>query len=177
MTTAIILAAGKSTRTYPLTITKPKPLLKVFGKTIIEHTLKQLDDLVDDVIIVIGYLGEQIKKKIGNSFGKLNISYIVQEEQDGTGSALFKCKDKLSGKFLVLNGDDFYSKKDNILIAGDVLFQQSIGRTDLPGGNHETLLNSIRTKLFSLNDETVVYSGHGPATSIGFEKQNNPFLN
>ena len=70
-----------------------------------------------------------------------------------------------------------YAKKENILMAGDVLFLQSIGRTDLPGGDHETLLNSIRTKLFSLDDNTKVYSGHGPTTSIGFEKQNNPFLN
>lgn len=70
----------------------------------------------------------------------------------------------------------FYCAAQQLLIAGDVLFYQSIGRTDLPGGNHLTLLNSIREKLFVLPDDTRVYPGHGPATSIGFEKQHNPFL-
>ena len=62
------------------------------------------------------------------------------------------------------------------MIAGDVLFYGSIGRTDLPGGNFEVLINSITTKLFPLGDDFKVYSGHGPMTNIGFEKKNNPFL-
>lgn len=71
----------------------------------------------------------------------------------------------------------FYSETDKIIISGDVLFQMSIGRTDLPGGDYDTLLKSIREKLFTLPDEVEVYPGHGPKTSIGFEKRNNPFLN
>ncbi len=70
----------------------------------------------------------------------------------------------------------FYCQKQAFVISGDVLFQNSIGRTDLPGGDHETLLNSIRTQLFVLPDETVVYSGHGNKTSVGEEKKNNPFF-
>ncbi len=70
----------------------------------------------------------------------------------------------------------FYHKKQNLLIAGDVLFRQSIGRTDLPGGDFETLANSIRMKLYTLPDETLVYPGHGPHTTVGFEKLNNPFV-
>lgn len=70
----------------------------------------------------------------------------------------------------------FYCKAQGFVIGGDVLFRESIGRTDLPGGNHETLLNSIRTQLFTLPDETIVYSGHGPITTIGYEKKHNPFL-
>ncbi len=70
----------------------------------------------------------------------------------------------------------FYCAKQNFIIAGDVLFQRSIGRTDLPGGNHETLLKNIREKLFVLPDETVVYSGHGDSTTIGEEKMYNPYL-
>ncbi len=62
------------------------------------------------------------------------------------------------------------------VFAGDVLFQGSIGRTDLPGGDHQQLLNSIRTHLLPLPDETIVYSGHGPATTIGDERATNPFL-
>ncbi|MBG9375855.1 MBL fold metallo-hydrolase [Panacibacter sp. DH6] len=70
----------------------------------------------------------------------------------------------------------FYSEKHKLIIGGDVLFFQSIGRTDLPGGNHAQLLKSIKERLFTLPDETVVYSGHGPKTTIGSEKRNNPFL-
>lgn len=70
----------------------------------------------------------------------------------------------------------FYNEKDGFVISGDALFRQSIGRTDLPGGDFDTLINSIRTQLFSLPDNTKVYSGHGPETTIGFEKRNNPFL-
>ncbi len=70
----------------------------------------------------------------------------------------------------------FYCEKQGFLINGDVLFRGSIGRTDLPLGNFDELIDSIRTKLFLLPDETVVYCGHGPSTTIGFEKHNNPFL-
>ncbi|MEO9474290.1 MAG: MBL fold metallo-hydrolase [Cyclobacteriaceae bacterium] len=70
----------------------------------------------------------------------------------------------------------FYSKTDSILIGGDVLFKQSIGRTDLPGGDHQQLLQNIREKLYTLPDETTVFPGHGPETTIGFEKINNPFV-
>lgn len=70
----------------------------------------------------------------------------------------------------------FYSEKDKILIAGDVLFYGSIGRTDLPGGNYETLISGIKEKLFELPDDTTVYCGHGPETTLGFEKNTNPFL-
>lgn len=62
------------------------------------------------------------------------------------------------------------------LIAGDTLFAGSIGRTDLPGGNHETLIRSIRSRLLPLPDDTTVYPGHGPATTIGDEREYNPFL-
>jgi glyoxylase-like metal-dependent hydrolase (beta-lactamase superfamily II) len=70
----------------------------------------------------------------------------------------------------------FISHEGKFVIGGDVLFSGSIGRTDLPGGNHETLLTSIREKLFPLADEYVVFPGHGDETSIGFEKENNPFV-
>jgi len=70
----------------------------------------------------------------------------------------------------------FYIPSQGDLIGGDVLFRGSIGRTDLPGGDTETLLTSIREKLWVLPDETVVYSGHGIKTTIGYEKRNNPFL-
>ncbi len=70
----------------------------------------------------------------------------------------------------------FYCAKQNFVISGDVLFKGSIGRTDLPMGNHQTLINSITQKLFLLPDNVVVYSGHGSKTSIGAEKFFNPFV-
>lgn len=70
----------------------------------------------------------------------------------------------------------FHNEKENFMISGDVLFQGSIGRTDLYKGDFHQLTNGIKTKLFILNDETQVFSGHGNPTTIGFEKQHNPFL-
>ena len=70
----------------------------------------------------------------------------------------------------------FYCENQKILIGGDVLFRESIGRTDLFGGDHATLLKSIREQLFVLPNDVVVYPGHGMPTTIGYEKENNPFL-
>lgn len=69
-----------------------------------------------------------------------------------------------------------YDAQDGFLISGDALFSGSIGRTDLPGGNHQQLINSIKEKLLTLPESTVVYPGHGPATTIANEKTSNPFL-
>lgn len=69
-----------------------------------------------------------------------------------------------------------YDEKDHFVIVGDALFNGSIGRTDLPGGNYSQLINSIKSKLLTLPDDTIVYSGHGNPTTIGAEKRSNPFL-
>jgi glyoxylase-like metal-dependent hydrolase (beta-lactamase superfamily II) len=70
----------------------------------------------------------------------------------------------------------FYHEAGNYIIGGDVLFNMGVGRADLPGGDYDTLINSIQTQFFTLPDETKVYSGHGPVTTIGFEKMNNPYV-
>jgi glyoxylase-like metal-dependent hydrolase (beta-lactamase superfamily II) len=70
----------------------------------------------------------------------------------------------------------FFNQKEKFMISGDVLFMQSIGRTDLPGGSYEVLMESIIGKLLPLGDEVKVYSGHGPVTTIGAERKLNPFL-
>ncbi len=70
----------------------------------------------------------------------------------------------------------FINYDQKFAIAGDVLFREGIGRSDLPGGDSDTLIRSIKTKLFTLGDDFKVYSGHGPVTTIGHEKKNNPFL-
>ena len=71
----------------------------------------------------------------------------------------------------------FYNKKEKFIIVGDVLFQGSIGRTDLPGGDYNTLIASIKNRLMVLDDDITVYNGHGPKTTIGAERRLNPFLN
>lgn len=95
------------------------------------------------------------------------------------GDSLFLDEDEL--KVLFVPGHSpgsiaFYNNAQNFVISGDALFQGSIGRTDLYRGNHAQLLESIRTQLFTLPEETKVYSGHGNATQIGFEKNHNPFF-
>jgi len=70
----------------------------------------------------------------------------------------------------------FYNREQKVIIGGDVLFKESIGRTDLPGGDFNTLIQSIQTKLFTLDDDITVYPGHGMPTTIGYEKQYNPFI-
>jgi len=111
---AIIFAAGKSTRTYPLTVTRPKPLLKLLDKTLIEHNLDQLKGIVDEVIIVVGFEKDQIISKLGNLYSGIKISYIEQTEQLGTGHALQICKEavKEEEQILVMVGDDVYSAED-----------------------------------------------------------------
>ena len=70
----------------------------------------------------------------------------------------------------------FHCAEEKVLFSGDVIFNQGIGRTDLLGGNYQTLMDSIRTRVLPLPDETRIYSGHGPETTVGFERENNPFL-
>ncbi len=73
-------------------------------------------------------------------------------------------------------GLGFYNEKDGVLIIGDSLFKGSIGRTDLPGGDYATLISSLTKKIMTLPKNTTVYPGHGPSTTIAFEKQYNPYL-
>ncbi len=109
---AIILAAGKGTRLLPLTETKPKPLLKVANKPILEYTLEALHGLVDEVLIVVSYKKEKIMEYFGTSYKNMKITYIIQKNVCGTGNAVLQCKDFVKGSFLVMGGDDIFSKED-----------------------------------------------------------------
>jgi bifunctional UDP-N-acetylglucosamine pyrophosphorylase/glucosamine-1-phosphate N-acetyltransferase len=109
---AVILAAGKSTRCYPLTLTRPKPLLKVANKTIIEHTLEQLKGLVEEVIIVVGYKKEMIEYYLGKDFQGLPLKYVHQDNPQGPGEAIMLCQEHLKDKFIVINGDDLYAREN-----------------------------------------------------------------
>ena len=111
---AIILAAGKGTRMGDLSILTPKPMLKVLGKTLLEHKLDSLPSSIDEVILVVGHLKNKITETIGDSYQDKKITYVVQDELLGTAHSLFLCKENLKNeeKFLIMMGDDIYSKED-----------------------------------------------------------------
>ncbi len=109
---AVIMAAGKSTRTYPLTLTRPKPLLPVAGKTIIERNLGELKGIVDEVIIIVGYKKEMLMEHVGMEYMGLKITYAIQKEQHGTGHAVLQTERFVDDRFIVMNGDDLFSGKD-----------------------------------------------------------------
>lgn len=109
---AIILAAGKGTRFEPLSLTKPKPLFSIFGESILEHNLKQLKGLVEEVIIIVNYKKEEIEESIGKEFEGMKIHYVFQEELNGTGGGVKYFYPLITDKFILLNGDDFYFKED-----------------------------------------------------------------
>jgi NDP-sugar pyrophosphorylase family protein len=109
---AVILAAGQGARMKHLTDATPKPLLLYEGKPLIEHKLEVLTAKVTEVVIVVGYLGEQIRNYFGNEWNGKKIRYIEQNERLGTAHALYLAKDLLDRPFLVLMGDDIYEKAD-----------------------------------------------------------------
>ena len=109
---AVILAAGKSTRTYPLTLARPKPLLKAANKTILGHNLDNLNGFVDEVILVVGYKKEMVKNYFGNKHKSIKLKYVEQKEQLGTGHAVSLVEPYIKGRFILLMGDDIYSKED-----------------------------------------------------------------
>lgn len=109
---AVILAAGKSTRTYPLTLDRPKPLLLLANRPLLAWNLDQLVGLVDEVILVVGYKKEMIQEAFGQQYRGLRLRYVVQEEQLGTGQALQTVEPFVGDRFLVMNGDDLYSVLD-----------------------------------------------------------------
>ncbi len=114
---AVILAAGRGTRMKELTERSPKALLTISGRTLLEYTLDALPDDVDEVIVIVGYLGSMIHERLGpNYFGK-KILYVEQEELYGTADALWCAKDVLHERFLVLMADDIYSRRDVEAIA------------------------------------------------------------
>lgn len=108
----VILAAGKGTRLRPLTENCPKPLIHVSGKPLLDHIIESLPSAIDEIIIVVGYLGEMIKAYYGSEYRGKKVSYVTQEVQDGTARALWLCRDMLRGRFLFMFADDLHGKED-----------------------------------------------------------------
>lgn len=109
---AVICAAGRGSRMKNLTVSVPKPLIEVGGKTLLEHKLLLLPDEVDEVVFVVGYLGNTIMERFGNGYEGRKVTYVWEPEAKGTGYALWKAQSVLKDRFLVLMGDDIYSASD-----------------------------------------------------------------
>lgn len=110
---AVILAAGEGVRMRPLTDDRPKPMVELAGRPLLEHILETLPNEVDDIILVVGYLSDKIKNYFGEKFGRFKITYVYQAEKLGTAHALWLCKDLLGKeKFLMLYADDLQLEKD-----------------------------------------------------------------
>src|SRR3989344_5163908 len=109
---AVILAAGEGVRMRPLTLTQPKPMLKVRGQPLLEHIIRTLPVVVDELVIVVGYLQEQIRGYFGDHFGRFRITYVEQKKQFGTYSALESCREFLADGeyFLMLYADDLHGR-------------------------------------------------------------------
>ncbi len=109
---AVILAAGLGTRMRPLTNTVAKPLLKIGKRALLDYSFDALPETVDEVIVVIGYWGEQIRAYLGENFRGRRIHYVVQKNLEGTAKALWEARPFLRERFLVLMADDIYAKAD-----------------------------------------------------------------
>jgi len=128
----VILCAGKGTRMRPLTDSTPKPLIEVCGKPVLQHIVEALPSDIDELILVIGYLEEQIREFCGSEFCGRSVKYVKQSDfAAGTANALWQAKDLLHGKFLHLNGDDIHGSK---ALQSAVKYSQSVlgSRSDTP---------------------------------------------
>jgi len=109
---AVILAAGRSTRTYPLTATRPKPLIPIWDRPLLGHQLRQLAGIVDEAVIVVGYRREQIEAYFGDEHAGVRLRYVAQHAQRGTADAVLAARPFVTARTLILNGDDFYLHDD-----------------------------------------------------------------
>ncbi len=108
---AVILAAGRGLRMGELTNDRPKPMLHYLGKNLLENKIDVLPEEIDEVIMVVGYLKESIMDYFGEGFKGKKIKYVVMEELTGSAQAVFICKEHLNERFMVLMGDDIYTKE------------------------------------------------------------------
>ena len=165
----VILAAGRGTRMGSLTEALPKPLLMVGGKILLEHQLDILPDTIDEVILVVGYLGSQIERRFGGFYNNKKILYVEQGDIHGTAGALWSAREILRDKFLVMMADDIHDARDverclkakqwALLVqklpemndAGDVQLDKTGRIIDIVEGRHGKKAGLASTNLFFLD--------------------------
>jgi NDP-sugar pyrophosphorylase family protein len=165
---AVFLAAGRGTRFGKLTEKTPKPMLKIKGKNLLEHNILKLPDEIDEIIIIVNYLKEQIMDFFGSEYEGRKIQYVYQEELLGTGHAICLCQDIIKDKFLVLMGDDIYSRKDmekciqnDLCICvkevegefngGKIVLDENGNLESILEGEHKNGKNLVNIGMYSLN--------------------------
>ena len=172
---AVILAAGRGVRMGALTESVPKPMLQINGMSLLEYKLAALPEEIDEVIIVVGYLGSAIHNYFGGAYNGKRIFYVEQEKLDGTAGALWLCKDLLKDSFIILNADDIYTQEDIeavvshdgwAVLVDEVEHMNSGGCmvTDEDGivqeikeGNHEGKPGLMNTNVFKLDTRLFNY--------------------
>jgi bifunctional UDP-N-acetylglucosamine pyrophosphorylase/glucosamine-1-phosphate N-acetyltransferase len=172
---AVILAAGRGTRMGALTDNTPKPLLVIAGKTLLEHKFDALPEEVDEIVLVVGYLGGKIQEHFGGSYQGKRILYVEQEVLDGTMGALSRVKGILSDRFLVMMGDDLYAGDDiarclaipdwvmlvddtsNMNAGGRVIVDDKGAILNIEEGNHKGDPGLASTGLFVLDTRIFQY--------------------
>jgi bifunctional UDP-N-acetylglucosamine pyrophosphorylase/glucosamine-1-phosphate N-acetyltransferase len=161
----VILAAGRGTRMGDISKIVPKPMLKVNGKTLIEHKIDILPKEVDEIILVVGYLGEQIRNCFGTEFQGKKITY-VEDTLEGTGKALFNAKDLLNDRFISMMGDDLYDRKDleealkyeNAMLVREVEGKSGGGKITLnEKGNLDSIIDDREGKIEGSLIDTGLY--------------------
>jgi len=150
----LILAAGKGTRMRELTQNTPKPLLKYGKISLIEHKLQNLPSKTSGLVIVINYLGHQIKEHLGNSYKGIPIQYVEQKEMLGTADALWQCKHLLKEPFMVLMSDDLYSKEDLEILSNIPKNKWAILAYSKESSNSASI-----SKIISGNNKNLTYTG------------------
>lgn len=148
---AVIFAAGLGSRLRPLTDEIPKPMIKIGGKPILQHTLEALPDSVSEVIMVIGYKGGVIR----DHFGSSAIRFVEQAELRGTYDALSCAQPFLDGPFLALNGDDLYAKSDLERLIAAKPFTMLAHRVAAPNPYSHLETGGGRLRRLSLNKDSM----------------------
>ncbi len=172
---AVILAAGRGTRMKELTEDTPKALLEVAGKPLLQYELEALPDEVTEIIIIVGYKGGAIQQRFGGEFNGKHILYVEQDTLDGTAGALWRAKEILKDRFVVLMSDDIYSADDitaciakddwvmlvseseNIQMGGSVRLDGEGTIEAIEEGSHGGKKGLINTNMFVLDTRLFQY--------------------